>query len=336
VVELLAIASLVIAAASTVFLAALVTRRVLLERRERVRRTSAERLRPAALAVLEGEEVDLPELLPGEERVFAELLGRYARTVRGAPRERIAAWFEERGAVKRELRRLAIGRTPQRASSAFTLGDMGSQRAVGPLVRALRDREAEVRVAAARSLGRLGAVEAVAPLAETLVDGAVPRTLAGQALLEIGPAGLPSLSALMQHEEFAVRAVSTELVGLLGGASQGAAVLERLRDASAAVRASAAGALGRLGDRDAAEALREALDDRIPFVRAAAASALGRIGDRTAVPELLWQAGEDDFEPARAAADALAVLDPALLERVAARPGAGRHVQEAADVAAIS
>jgi hypothetical protein len=54
------------------------------------------------------------------------------------------------------------------------------------------------------------------------------------------------------------------------------------------------------------------------------------------VPELLWQAGEDDFEPAQAAADALAVLDPALLQRVAARPGAGRHVQEAADLAAIA
>jgi HEAT repeat protein len=51
--------------------------------------------------------------------------------------------------VKRELRELAIGRTAQRASSAFALGDMGSQTAVRPLVRALGDAEPEVRVAAA-------------------------------------------------------------------------------------------------------------------------------------------------------------------------------------------
>jgi hypothetical protein len=336
VVELLAVASVVIAAAGAVFLAALVARRVFLERRERLRGGVAARLRPAAIALLEGEDAELPELTAAEQRVFAELLGHYARTLRGAPRARIARYFESTRGTTRELGALSSRQAWRRAAAAFALGDMGSRRAVPALVRRLRDPAPEVRTAAARSLGRLGAPEAVQPLAETLVDASVPATLAGQALLEIGDAGLPSLLALLGHEEYAVRAGATELVGLLGGAAESAAVLERLSDASAPVRASAASALGRLGSAEAAAGLRGALHDRVPFVRAAAATALGQLGDRTAVPELLWQAAEDDFGPAQAAADALRRLDPGLLARVAARPGAGAHVLEAADLAALA
>jgi HEAT repeat protein len=336
VVEALAWASLAIAAAGALFLSALVARRVFLERRERVRADVADRLRPAALALLDGEEVELPPLTASEQRIFAELLGRYARALRGAPRERIARYFESTGGVRRELGTLSDRRAWRRAAAAFALGDMGSSRAVPALVRRLRDPEPEVRVAAARSLGRLGAAGAVQPLAETLADGSVPATLAGQALLEIGDAGLPSLHALLGHEEQAVRAGATELVGLLAGAAEGPAVVALLRDGSAAVRAAAAAALGRLGSADAAAALRGALGDRVPFVRAAAATALGRLGDRTAVPELLRQADDDDFEPARAAADALRRLDPELLVRASARAGAGPHVREAADLAALA
>jgi HEAT repeat protein len=336
VVEALAYASVAIATAGALLLAALVGRRVFLERRERVRADVAERLRPAALALVDGDEIALPPLTAGEQRIFAELLGRYARALRGAPRERLARHFESTGGVRRELGTLSDRRAWRRAAAAFALGDMGSRRAVPALVRMLRDPEPEVRVAAARSLGRIGAVEAVQPLAETLVDRSVPATLAGHALLEIGDAGLPSLCALLGHEEPAVRAGATELVGLLGGAAEAPAVLARLRDASASVRAAAAAALGRLGSADAADGLREALDDRVPFVRAAAATALGRVGDRTAVPELLWLAAEDDFEPAQAAADALRRLDPELLVRVASRAGAGAHAREAADLAAIA
>jgi hypothetical protein len=67
---------------STVFLAALVVRRIHLERRERLRHVSAGRLRPVALALalVEGEDVAMPELDPGEERNFG------ARRASGSPR----------------------------------------------------------------------------------------------------------------------------------------------------------------------------------------------------------------------------------------------------------
>jgi HEAT repeat protein len=78
-----------------------------------------------------------------------------------------------------------------------------------------------------------------------------------------------------------------------------------------------------------------ALDDRVPSVRAAAARALGQIGGRQATQALLPVARTDAFEPARAAAEALARIDPALVTRVAATEDSGPHVREAADLAAL-
>jgi HEAT repeat protein len=77
--------------------------------------------------------------------------------------------------------------------------------------------------------------------------------------------------------------------------------------------------------------LRETLSDRIPDVRAAAAIALGDIGDRDAISPLWMQASEDRFEPARAAARAIAAIDPVVVAEMAERDGAGAHLAEAAD-----
>jgi hypothetical protein len=50
------------------------------------------------------------------------------------------------------------------------------------------------------------------------------------------------------------------------------------------------------------------------------------------VPRLLQQAREDRFEAARAAAQALARVDPAALLEAAEEPDAGPHLHEAADL----
>jgi hypothetical protein len=97
---------------------------------------------------------------------------------------------------------------------AYTLGDMGSQQAVGPLLRSLGDESRPVRAAAGRSLGRLQAVEAVAPLVAALVEGRVPRAVAGHALLCVGPSSLPRLRGLALDSDAETRTVVTELIGL--------------------------------------------------------------------------------------------------------------------------
>src|SRR5262249_34444462 len=147
-----------------------------------------------------------PELRGAEAEVFAELLSGYSRLLRGESRERIAAYFEASGAVSEEIRLLRSRCAWRRAAAAFAPGDMCSPRAAPDLVRMLDDRVREVRMAAARSLGRLGSVEAIERLVAAGVSGEVPRDVASLALLDIGPAAVPSLLELTAHDDPQIRA----------------------------------------------------------------------------------------------------------------------------------
>jgi HEAT repeat protein len=158
----------------------------------------------------------------------------------------------------------------------------------------------------------------------------IPHGTAGHALLELGAAAVPALRDLAADDDAGLRAAAVELLGVVGSPVDAELLVERLRDSSAEVRARAARALGRLAAAEAAEAVRGALADRIPFVRAAGATATGEIGDRASAGILLEVAARDSFDPAQAAARALARLDPELLAD-AARAGRGPHVAEFAD-----
>lgn len=329
--DALAVASIGLAIVSILFVVVLVARRVHLAGVERRRREAEARLLPKALGLLDGEE---PGAI-GDADAFADLLARLGRQLEGDARERLAAWFEREGFVDRELGRLRSRRAWKRAAAAFTLGDMGAARAAPALVGALQDDDREVRTAAARSLGRLRAVEAVTPLAVALAAHRVSWVVGGHALLSLGPAAVPDLTRLSRRPEPELRARSAELVGLIGAASDATALQAALRDTSAEVRERAARALGRLGARSASEELRTALGDRIPGVRAAAAASLGDLRDREAVPQLLDQARGDAFEPARAAAQAVARIDRRALAEAAGAPDAGAHLHEAVDLLAV-
>lgn len=330
--ELLGISVLALAALSAVFLVALVLKRSRLAREEQRRETLEERVRPFALALVDGEAVELPELSTEERAMLAEAIGRLSRNLTGDARGRIGRYFAGTSAYAAEIAALRGRRVWRRATAAYRLGDMACPEAVPELLRALEDRDADVRAAAARSLGRLGRPEAAEPLVRVLVDGTVPRALAFRAVLDLGPAALRALRGLARADDPDERAEAAELLGWLGDAADDALLIEAVGDPSAEVRAKAAGALGRLASADGAEALTEALGDRIYFVRLQAARALGQVGERAAVPRLLRQAREDRFEAARAAAQAVARVDPEALLDAAAEPGAGPHLHEAADL----
>ena len=264
--------------------------------------------------------------------MLAEAIGRLSRNLTGDARERIGTYFAGTSAYAAEIAALHERTVWRRATAAYRLGDMACPEAVPDLLRALEDRDDDVRAAAARSLGRLGRPEAAEPLVRVLVDGTVPRALAFRAVLDLGAAALPALRGLARADDPDERVEAVELLGWLGDAADDALLIEAVGDPSAEVRAKAAGALGRLASDDGAEALTEALDDRIYFVRLQAARALGQVGERAAVPRLLRQAREDRFEAARAAAQAVARVDPEALLFAAAEPDAGPHLHEAADL----
>jgi HEAT repeat protein len=327
------IALLVFAAAQVVILLVLLVRRGGQIRARRRHDAQIQRLRPAAIALVEGESV--PPVSTRDLEVFAELLAGYARLLRGESLTRIGTYFESSGAVDAQIRQLRRHPAWRRAAAAFRLGDMRSERAVPALVGALDDRAREVRMAATRSLGFLGAIDAIEPLVTAGVSGRVARDVVGLALFDVGPPAVPRLLELTAHDDPEIRADAISLIGVLGTAGDADEVLDHLADPAADVRASTASALGRLGAADARDALIEALDDRVPTVCAAAAHALGQIGGSRAAERLLPLAKSDAFEPAREAAEALARIDPALVVRVASDPGAGPHLQEAADLVGL-
>jgi len=329
----LALTSLALAFAGVLVLAVLVARRGVLA--GRARRSAEERLTPIALAVAFEDESEIPALSKRDAVVRAGLRGRVSARLRGGSRERIAQHFERHGHVRDEIDTLSDRRSWRRATAAYVLGDMGSRAAVPALVEALDDRERDVRSAAARSLGQLGDAEAVEALLGALSSRRVPRGVVGQAVLALGSAAVPRLLPLLEHPEPEVRATAAELIGLLGGAGEAEPLAGRLTDSSAAVRERAALALGRLGAAEAYDQLDRTLGDRAPLVRAAAAEALGLIGNTRAFPSLLQLARSDVFEPARAAARALARLAPDRLQEAARELDAGPHVREAAATAAL-
>jgi len=327
------IAVLAFAVVQVLILVVLLVRRGWLRRAQRRRAAQVKRLRPAAIALVEGEPV--PALGRRDEEVFAELLSGYARALRGESLSRIATYFESSGGVDTQTRLLRGRPAWRRATAAFRLGDMRSERAVPALADALDDRSRDVRMAAARSLGFLGAVDAIELLVAAGVAGRVPRDVVGLALFDIGPPAVPRLVELSFHDDPEMRADAITLIGVLGTAGDAGVMLDHLADPSAEVRASTASSLGRLGAANARDALIAALDDRVPAVCAAAAHALGQIGGRTAIEWLLPIARSGSFEAARQAADAVARIDPALMLRVASEPDAGPHLQEAADLLAL-
>jgi HEAT repeat protein len=328
-------ASALLAAAALAVVVALAGRRIVLAARERRDGEAARRLRPLAFAVIEGDQVDLACLSTADRAALAAVLTRLARQLDGAARARVADYFTAERRLDATLAGLGHRRAWRRASAAHALGDMASPAVAAALLVALRDPVREVRAAAARSLGRLGGAGAVPALVAALVDGHVPRVVAGQALISIGPAAVPALRTCASADRAETRAIAVELLGLVGAAGDADACLERLVDTSASVRSAAATALGRLGAAGAVRALGGALDDRIPAVRAAAATALGAIGDPRVVPALVAQAGDDSPVPARAAAHAVLHIDPDAAREAARSRPAARFLLEVADLAEL-
>jgi HEAT repeat protein len=334
-VGLLPIIALALSASSIAMLGVLVLRRSQLARQAKRQGELEENLKGIAMELLH-EGVEPPsQLSEAERQALADLLGRYARAIRGATHDRIVDYFEREGTVANELEVMADARAGwRRAAAAFRLGDIGPASAAGALCRALEDPDRDVRIAAGRSLGRLRAPEATASLLSAAVDRRLPPALVRWALLQIGAPALPRLMPGLTADSERLRGGAVQLVGLLGGPAEAAQIEAGLRDTSAMVRAQAARALGRIGGRRNLPALREASWDRIPDVREAAAGALGQLRDRESIPSLAIRAAGDQFDVARACARAVAAIDPEEAARRAQATGSV-HLFEAADLAAV-
>lgn len=173
-----------------------------------------------------------------------------------------------------------------RREAVITLGEMGDERCVDPLARALRDGDWQVREVAIDAMGQVGS-PAVETLLKLLRDWEV-RKYAIAALGKIRDERvLDPLMLQLRNDEFKDDAVNA-LVELGGPCVP--KLIAALKDKDENVRKCAVLALGRIKDVEAIDPLIEVLDDKDWFTRLTAAAALESIGDergREAIKRLL-------------------------------------------------
>ena len=173
-----------------------------------------------------------------------------------------------------------------RREAVITLGEMGDERCIEPLAKAMRDGDWQVREVAVEAMGQVGS-PAVEMLLKLLRDWEVRKC----AILALGKIRdervLDPLMLQLRNDEFKDDAINA-LVDL--GEPALSRLITALRDKDDNVRTSAVLALGRMKNGDAIAPLIGMLEDRDWFTRLTAAAALESIGDergREAIKPLL-------------------------------------------------
>lgn len=173
-----------------------------------------------------------------------------------------------------------------RREAVITLGEMGDERCVEPLVRCLRDGDWQVREAAVEALAMIGS-----PAVELLIRYMRDYDARKSAIKTLGKINdervLEPLISMLRNDEF--KDDATWALAELGPPAI-EKLMECLEDKDEVVRKQAIMALGEIKDPSCVDQLIEKLKDSNWFIRLSAASALEKVGDprgREAVKPLL-------------------------------------------------
>jgi len=173
-----------------------------------------------------------------------------------------------------------------RREAIITLGEMGDERCVEPIVRCLRDGDWQVREASIEALAMIGS-----PAVELLLRYIRDYDARKPVIKTLGKINdervLDPLISLLHNDEF--KDDATWALAELGKPAIGR-LLELLKDPDEGIRKQAILALGEIKDASCVDALIESLKDTDWFTRLSAASALEKIGDprgREAVKPLM-------------------------------------------------
>ncbi|MDH5563742.1 MAG: HEAT repeat domain-containing protein [Nitrospirota bacterium] len=173
-----------------------------------------------------------------------------------------------------------------RREAIITLGEMGDERCVEPIVRCLRDGDWQVREASIEALAMIGS-----PAVELLLRYIRDFDARKPVIKTLGKINdervLDPLISLLHNDEF--KDDATWALAELGKPAVGR-LLELLKNPDEGIRKQAILALGEIKDASCVDALIESLKDTDWFTRLSAASALEKIGDprgREAVKPLM-------------------------------------------------
>jgi HEAT repeat protein len=174
-----------------------------------------------------------------------------------------------------------------REGSAWALGEIKNDHAVEPLIATLMDTDSNVQIAAARALGDIRDPRAISPLFSVLKNEYYLGDLsnyAGEAIWKIDTEIL--LSALKDKDVIVRRSA----IGAFSNIRDPRAfepLIAALKDADSEVRLRAAEDLGLMKNIEAVDRLIAASEDKVPDVRAKIMEALGDIDDPRAIESLI-------------------------------------------------
>jgi HEAT repeat protein len=189
------------------------------------------------------------------------------------------------------------------------LGKIGNERALRPLLLAVKDENPYVRAAAEAAVKRIGSQSGETDsLSELMRDPspAVRAQVAGKLGVSKDPAALPLLIRLLGDPDYTVRRSAVAGLANFRDPASLEKIAAALDDDDLSTRQGAATVLGLAGNPQSVEALAAHARDSQGAVRAEIIRALGRIKDERSLPAIV-SANQDPDPPVRlAVAEALA------------------------------
>jgi len=149
------------------------------------------------------------------------------------------------------------------------------ERAVEPLIQALKDKNPSLRARATLILGAIRDARAVEPIIEAMKGG--DKEIVFNANMALRSMGEPAIEPLIKDENWHVRQAAATALVVTGDARAVEPLIEALKDEEFRVRATVAWSLAEIGDARAVEPLTQALKDEESYVREAAEAALDKI-----------------------------------------------------------
>ena len=235
----------------------------------------------------EGQKEALPWIVRSLSGRWSELAAEEISQLELSLRLDVLRALEESGAVNRHLKDAKSRLKWTRAHALRILGELKLPQSVPTLLRALEDRDPDVRNVAARSLGRMRLQATEEALVALLGkhDQAVSARIAA-ICIEMGSRTAPLLIKTLRDGSPKARFWAARILGEIKDPRATRSLADALLDTDSDVRSAATWALGHVGDRSTAPLLAPLLHDPIWFVRAHAAEALGKLKETAYVDAL--------------------------------------------------
>lgn len=318
------LAALVLAAIGVVMMAVLITRRMILGRREARRDARCAFLKRQLLVCLENPAAGL-DLQAGDEALLIDVALDILRMIRGEDRARLTGLLRHNG-IDPAGKRIDRGSLPQRLARVQLMAYFDDRDSLDRLRAALHDPEPAVQLAAIAALGERGQVALLPEIGAVLEEAHFPASLLwADILCAFGDDAVPALLdfAFNRKIDLPIRIAAVAALRPLAGPEIGDRLHKLAIYPDPMMREAVLDTIARIGTHEPDALLTAALEDSDKHVRQAAARTVGALGLQTMPDQLARRLDDPDWQVRFYAAEALYKIGDrgiAMLRAVAGAP----------------